>query len=139
MFVRLKQKLGCLGSITNRWTCSMFEKWCSSSFAFRKMVFDASLPYVNKAKICSRSGNLFQFCENECVCEWFSAVCLQLSQKNSLETHFGLTDIESNMHCFCARAISFLLFVLQHPVFLQKGTESWYQIWFCYLWECAQA
>ena len=60
-------------------------------------------PHVGKAKMCLRGGSFFRFSK---ICLHFSAVCLQFFKKTATsQTHFGLTNIGSNIHRFSATAI----------------------------------
>ena len=58
---------------------------------------------VGKAKMCLRGGRFFQFSK---ICLHFSAVCLQFFKKSATsQTHFGFTNIGSNMNRYRATAI----------------------------------
>ena len=60
-------------------------------------------PNVGKAKMCLRGGRFFQFSK---ICLHFSAVCLQFFKKSATsQTHFGFTNIGSNMHRYKVTAI----------------------------------
>ena len=66
--------------------------------ALKQCIFD---PIFGKAKM--RLVVCFQFLK---ICLHFSTVCLQFFKKTTAsQTHFGFTNIGSNMQRFCATAI----------------------------------
>ena len=59
--------------------------------------------YVGKAKMRLRGGSFFKFSK---ICLHFSAVCLQFFKSIiAYQTHFGFTNIGSEMHSFRDTAI----------------------------------
>ena len=67
--------------------------------------------YVGKAKMGLRGGSCFRFLK---ICLNFSAVCLQFFKKiDTSQTHFGFTNIGSEMHTF---RVTDETFDLGHPV-----------------------
>ena len=69
--------------------------------ALKQCIFE---PMLVKPKMRLKSGSFYQFSK---ICLHFSAVCLQFFKKTASQTHFGFTNIGSNMHRFSATAISF--------------------------------
>ena len=61
--------------------------------------------HVGKANMCLRGGRFFQFSK---ICLHFLAVCLQFFKKSTAyQTHFGFSNIGSNMHRFSSTSIYF--------------------------------
>ena len=79
-------------------------------------------PYVGKAKMSLR-GSSFFFQLSKIF--QFQAVCLQFFKYTSAsQTHFGFTNIRSNMHSFHSTAIYFDNFLLEHPVDSEKMFQN---------------
>ena len=73
------------------------------------------LPNVGKAKTRLRGGSFFYFQKFGYI---FSCMIILFQQKpyTDSQTHFGFSNIGSNMHCFSAKVTSFWLFPMEHPV-----------------------